>query len=94
MTAVSELARNMIVYAGSGRVIIEDVSDNDKQGVRVVCVDDGPGIPDITEAMEDGFTTGNGLGLGLPGAKRLVDEFEIESQTGLGTKISVTRWKR
>lgn len=92
VTAASELARNALIYGGGGRAEIEVLSSGTKRGLRVVFVDEGPGIRDIAEAMRDGFTTGNGLGLGLGGAKRLVNEFEIESAVGRGTRIAITRW--
>jgi len=92
VTAASELARNALTYGGGGSAQIEVLSAGKKQGLRVVFTDQGPGIPNIAEAMRDGFTTGNGLGLGLGGAKRLVNEFEIESAAGRGTRIAITRW--
>ena len=92
VTAASELARNALTYGGGGSAQIEVLSAGKKQGLRVVFTDQGPGIPNIAEAMRDGFTTGNGLGLGLGGAKRLVNEFEIESAVGRGTRIAITRW--
>ncbi len=93
VTAVSELSRNMILYAGGGIATIEEVNAGGRQGVRVKCEDHGPGIADISQAMKDGFSTINGLGLGLPGAKRLVNEFELNSVVGGGTSVTVTRWK-
>jgi len=92
VTAASELARNALNYGGGGRAEIQVVSSGSRRGLRVVFVDEGPGIPNVAEAMRDGFTTGNGLGLGLGGAKRLVNEFEIESAVGKGTRIAITRW--
>jgi len=92
VTAASELARNALTYGGGGRAEIEVLASGMKRGLRVVFIDQGPGIPNIAEAMRDGFTTGNGLGLGLGGAKRLVNEFEIESIVGRGTRIAITRW--
>lgn len=92
VTAASELARNALTYGGGGSAQIEVLSAGKKQGLRVVFTDQGPGIPNVAEAMRDGFTTGNGLGLGLGGAKRLVNEFEIESAAGRGTRIAITRW--
>jgi serine/threonine-protein kinase RsbT len=92
VTAASELARNALIYGGGGSAQIEVLSAGKKQGLRVVFTDQGPGIPNVAEAMRDGFTTGNGLGLGLRGAKRLVNEFEIESAAGRGTRIAITRW--
>lgn len=92
VTAASELARNALIYGGGGRAEIQVLTAGTKRGLRVVFVDEGPGIPNIAEAMRDGFTTGNGLGLGLGGAKRLVNEFDIESAAGRGTRIAITRW--
>lgn len=92
VTAASELARNALIYAGGGVARIETVERERRRGLRVTFEDRGPGIPDIATAMRDGYTTGNGLGLGLGGAKRLVNEFEIESTPGVGTRIVVTRW--
>lgn len=91
-TATSELARNMLDHGGGGRVQIELVQRERDQGVRVTFEDQGPGIADIERAMEDGYSTGAGMGLGLPGAKRLVHEFEIASRLGHGTRVTITRW--
>ena len=93
-TVASELARNVIKYAGRGRLIAQptDISDG-RMGLRLIFEDKGPGIKDISDAMRDGFTTGRGLGKGLPGSKRLVDEFRIESELGRGTRVTVVRWK-
>ena len=93
VTAASELGRNTIQYGGGGRVEITTVSDGARKGVRLEFVDRGPGIPDLKLAMQDGYTTGGGLGLGLSGAKRLSDEFEIESSPGEGTRVAILRWK-
>jgi serine/threonine-protein kinase RsbT len=93
VTAASELARNMVVYGGGGEVLIELVDKDGKAGVAVTFEDKGPGIPDIAQAMRDGFTSGGGLGLGLGGAKRLVQHFELQSEVGKGTTITITRWK-
>ena len=93
VTAASELARNMLVYAGGGEVTLELVEVDSRQGLRAHFVDTGPGIPDLNLAMRDGFTTGNGMGLGLGGAKRLVNEFHIESAPGQGTRVTITRWR-
>ncbi len=92
-TVTSELARNVIKYAGRGRLIAQptDISDG-RHGLRLIFEDKGPGIPDIEAAMRDGFTTDRGLGKGLPGSKRLVDEFHIESAVGRGTRVTVVRW--
>jgi serine/threonine-protein kinase RsbT len=93
VTAVSELARNMVDYAGGGTVIFERVEHHGREGIRIRFEDNGPGIPDLNLAMQDGYTTGKGLGQGLPGSKRLVNEFEIDSQVGRGTRVAVTQWK-
>ncbi len=92
VTAVSELARNVYVHGGGGTMQIEIVSNRGNQGIRLTFEDHGPGIPDINLAMQDGYTTGNGLGLGLGGAKRLVHEFEIESWVGRGTRVTIVMW--
>jgi serine/threonine-protein kinase RsbT len=94
VTAASELARNTIKYGGGGEVHLDVLEDGYKRGVGLIFVDNGPGIPDVDQALRDGFTTGGGLGLGLGGSKRLVDEFEIDSRTGEGTAVSVVKWKR
>jgi serine/threonine-protein kinase RsbT len=92
-TVTSELARNVVKYAGRGRMIAQPTSDaRGRAGLRLIFEDSGPGIPDIAAAMRDGFSTGRGLGKGLPGSKRLVDEFEIESEVGRGTRVTVVRW--
>ncbi|MDX5420346.1 MAG: anti-sigma regulatory factor [Hymenobacteraceae bacterium] len=93
ITAASELVRNMLKYANGGKVILEIVSQNAKTGVRLTFTDQGPGIPDIEMAMRDGFSTGRSLGLGLPGTKRLVNEFDLKSQPGQGTTVIVIHWK-
>ena len=94
ITAASELSRNMLRYAGGGTVLIEIVNGPQRQnGVRVTFSDNGPGIPNIDQAMKDGFSTGKSLGLGLPGAKRLVSDFDIKSTVGKGTTITITKWK-
>ena len=90
-TAVSEVARNIVKFASSGEVSIE-LLDRPRTGIRVVARDTGPGIPDVDRALEDGFSTYEGLGLGLPGARRLMDEFDIVSEQGRGTTISMTKW--
>ena len=93
-TVASELSRNVIKYAGRGRLIAQPTeSASGRQALRLIFEDRGPGIPDIEAAMRDGFSTGRGLGKGLPGARRLVDEFEIESEVGRGTRVTVLRWK-
>ena len=93
VTASSELARNTLDYGGGGTLLLETVQNGSKIGLRLTFEDQGPGIPDVQQALQDGFTTGNGLGLGLGGAKRLSHEFEIESQLGRGTRVTVVRWK-
>ena len=93
VTASSELARNTIDYGGGGTVLLEVVQNDRRSGIRVVFEDHGPGIPDIERALTDGFTSGNGMGLGLGGAKRLSHEFEILSEPGSGTKVTIVRWK-
>jgi serine/threonine-protein kinase RsbT len=93
VTAASELARNTVIYGGGGVMMLEMLENNGRKGLRLTFEDQGPGIPDIERALTDGFTTGSGLGLGLGGARRLVNEFEIESRPGNGTRIAVVRWK-
>lgn len=93
ITAASELSRNMLRYAGGGVVLIEIINAQRQNGVRVTFSDTGPGIADIKEAMRDGFSTGKSLGLGLPGAKRLVNDFDIKSTVGKGTIVTITKWK-
>jgi serine/threonine-protein kinase RsbT len=93
VTAASELARNTLQHGGGGTATIETLSDAGRRGVRLTFEDHGPGIANITEAMRDGFSTGGGLGLGLSGAKRLSNDFEITSQPGVGTKVVIARWK-
>ena len=93
VTAASELARNILNYAGNGQLAIELVANGGRKGLKLVFSDKGPGIPDIELAMKDGYTTGGGMGLGLGGSKRLASEFHIESQVGAGTRVSLTRWK-
>lgn len=92
VTAASELARNTLTYGGGGMLQLESLN-GPRTGVRLTFVDKGPGIPDISLALRDGYTTGSGLGLGLSGSKRLVNEFEIDSKVGEGTRVAVTRWK-
>ena len=93
VTAASELARNTLIYGGGGTVLIETIVDNGRNGVRLTFEDKGPGIPDIDLALRDGYTSGSGLGLGLSGAKRLANEFTINSRVGEGTTVSITKWK-
>ena len=91
-TAISEVARNILKYAGRGEVRLATTEKAGRKGLVVVAADNGPGIPDITQAMRDGYSTGNSLGLGLPGARRLMDEFHIESAVGKGTVVTMTKW--
>jgi serine/threonine-protein kinase RsbT len=93
VTAASELARNALVHGGGGELVWEVLREGEKKGVRLAFVDSGPGIANMDLAMMDGWTSGNGLGMGLSGAKRLVNEFDIESQVGAGTRVTITRWK-
>ncbi len=93
VTAASELARNTLVYGGGGELQWTLLSDGGRKGVRLAFCDKGPGIANLELAMMDGWTSGKGLGMGLSGAKRLVNEFEIESQLGQGTRVVITRWK-
>ncbi|SIR13628.1 serine/threonine-protein kinase RsbT [Pseudomonas sp. B10] len=92
VTAVSELARNTMVYGGGGDMDWQILEENGRIGLRITFRDEGPGIPDIKLAMTDGWTSGSGLGLGLTGAKRLVNEFELDTEPGKGTRITITRW--
>lgn len=93
ITAASELARNTLEHGGGGKVILEVVNNGARDGLRLTFEDQGPGIPDIELAMKDGFTTQGGMGLGLSGSRRLVNEFEIASKAGEGTKVVVARWR-
>ena len=93
ITAASELARNTLQHGGGGSVAIEIVENGNRRGLRLTFKDQGPGIPDLELAMKDGYTTGGGLGLGLSGSKRLVNEFTILSKVGEGTEVSITKWK-
>ena len=93
VTAASELARNALIYGGGGELKWEKLVDGAKRGVRLVFEDHGPGIANIEQAMTDGWTSGNGLGLGLTGARRLVNEFELQTTVGLGTRVTIARWK-
>lgn len=94
VTAASELARNTLVYGGGGTVEVTTVDNGRRRGVQIVFTDSGPGIADLDMAFTDGYTTGGGLGLGLSGARRLVDEFQIETSAETGTRIAVTKWSR
>ncbi len=91
-TAISELARNVVTYAGGGEVVLELREIGARRGIHVIARDEGPGIPDLEAALQDGFSTGQSLGLGLPGARRLMDEFDIVSTVGEGTTVSTTKW--
>lgn len=93
VTAASELARNTVIHGGGGEMRLEAVNNGPRRGVKVTFMDAGPGIPDIALAMKDGYTTRGGLGLGLSGSRRLVNEFEIESEPGKGTRVSIVRWR-
>ncbi len=93
VTAASELARNAYDYGGGGEVTLDALNEGSRRALRVTFEDNGPGIPDVQLALKDGYTTGNGLGLGLGGAKRLVNEFNIESKVGRGTKVVIARWR-
>ena len=93
-TAISEIARNIVVYADRGEISLSEADNGGRRGIIVVARDEGPGIPDIEGAMRDGYSTGNSLGLGLPGARRLMDDFEIMSTVGQGTTVTMRKWKR
>ena len=93
ITAASELARNMLKYASGGNANIEVVNNGKENGIRLTFVDQGPGIKDISLAMKDGYSTGKSLGLGLPGTRRLVSQFEIQSEPGKGTTVTIIKWK-
>ena len=93
VTAASELARNTVLHGGGGQMTLEHLDEGPRRGLRLVFVDQGPGIADIEQAMRDGFSTGSGLGLGLSGSRRLMSEFSISSRPGQGTRISTVRWR-
>ncbi len=93
-TAISELARNIYLYAGRGEIQIELIEQNGKKGLKIIADDQGPGIQDIRQVMEDGYSTSGGLGAGLPGVKRLMDNFDINSEVGIGTTIHAVKWLR
>lgn len=93
-TAISELARNILVYARKGDITLRAVQRSTRKGIEILACDDGPGIPDVPLALRDGFSTSGSLGLGLPGVRRLMDEFEITSQPGRGTTVTVKRWRQ
>jgi serine/threonine-protein kinase RsbT len=92
-TAISELARNIVSYAGRGEIVLRATHNSDRPGVMVVARDNGPGIASVEQALRDGYSTSGSLGLGLPGVRRLVDEFEIVSEVGQGTTVTVRKWK-
>ena len=93
-TAISELARNIVTYARKGQITLKRVNGLNRQGISVIASDHGPGIPDIRQALRDGYSTSGSLGLGLPGVRRLMDEFEISSQPGQGTTVAVKKWRQ
>jgi serine/threonine-protein kinase RsbT len=93
VTAASELARNTLDYGGGGSLLLQTLNDGIRKGLKLLFEDHGPGIPDVQMALKDGFTTGGGLGLGLGGARRLVNDFDIQSKFGEGTRVTITRWK-
>jgi serine/threonine-protein kinase RsbT len=93
VTAASELARNTLIYGLGGEMTMEVLGEGTRRGLRLTFTDQGPGIPDIQLALKDGWTSGNGLGMGLSGARRLVNEFEIHSRVGEGTRVTIARWK-
>jgi serine/threonine-protein kinase RsbT len=94
VTAASELARNTLIYGGGGRAEVQEVANGFRRGIRLVCIDEGPGIPDLDRAFTDGYTTGGGLGLGLSGARRLMDEFDLWTRVGEGTVVTAVKWER
>jgi serine/threonine-protein kinase RsbT len=91
-TAISELGRNILTYAGSGEIVLRPSRARGKHGILIVASDEGPGIPDLALALQDGYSTSNSLGLGLPGTRRLMDEFDIDSVGGRGTVVTVKKW--
>jgi len=93
-TAISELARNIVRYARRGEIVLRQAEDGGVPGIVIIARDEGPGIPDVNRAMEPGYSTAGGLGLGLPGVRRIMDKFEIVSEVGHGTVVTVTKWKR
>jgi serine/threonine-protein kinase RsbT len=93
-TAISEVARNITTYAGSGVVTLRTVRQREREGIEVVASDEGPGIENVELAMQDGYSTRNGLGLGLPGTRRLVDDFELDTEPGVGTTVRLVKWSR
>ena len=93
-TAISELARNILLYAKGGRIVLRQAVNHEVHGVTVIASDNGPGIADVDRAMEPGYSTSSSLGLGLPGVKRLMDEMSVETKVGVGTTVTATKWKR
>lgn len=93
-TAISELARNIYLYAGKGKIEINRLSENGLYGIMIIASDNGPGISDMRKVMEDGFSTSGGLGAGMPGVRRLMDEFKVDTELGVGTTITTTKWLR
>jgi serine/threonine-protein kinase RsbT len=93
-TAISEIARNIVEYAGQGELAFTIVSEGQSRGILIVARDEGPGIPDVARAMQDGYSSGRSLGLGLPGARRLMDEFDVDSEVGRGTTVTMKKWMR
>jgi serine/threonine-protein kinase RsbT len=93
-TAISEIARNIVQYAGRGEICFAVVDGGEARALVIIARDEGPGIPDVSQAMQDGFSTGRSLGLGLPGARRLMDEFEVASEVGKGTTVTMKKWMR
>lgn len=93
VTAISELARNIVLYAGAGEIILKPLNQSPRVGIAIVAHDEGPGIADVELALQDGYSTSGGLGLGLPGTRRLMDEFHIVSKVGQGTTVTVKKWK-
>lgn len=93
-TAISELARNIVSYAREGQILLQEVRDTSREGILIVAADSGPGIPDVHQALRDGFSTSGSFGLGLPGVRRLMDEFVIDSQLGRGTIVTVKKWRQ
>lgn len=93
-TAISELARNVLTYAGRGEIVVDAINSGERAGILLIAKDDGPGIANVEQALQDGYSTGGGLGLGLPGVGRLMDELEIDSAPGQGTTVTARRWLR
>jgi len=93
-TAISEVARNIVSYAGHGEILLMSIEEGTRRGILVLARDEGPGIADLELAMRDGYSTGNSLGVGLPGARRLVDDFELHSELGVGTTVTMKKWLR